>query len=295
MRRIVFHHNDNDGKAAAAVIYQAYEALGFPVDKFVSVNYNDSVPNPDLVDEGDIVFIVDYSFTKATVNNLIYISKKADKLYWFDHHLSSLEVYDSIIINEICSKAIVDTERSGALITFEYFKDLGLICGHTASMMEKVITLVDDYDRWIHKYPESMLFNIGSQLSDTNPESRLWVTDPVYSINNGRVIKDYNDKKNSKIVKKDGFVIKINGHECIVLNTPEASSQVFSEHYDKYNFAIRFVFNGKNFTYSIYSGLEDINCAEIAKRFNPKGGGHKGAAGFVSDKIEFVDGQVFVI
>ena len=295
MRRIVFHHNDNDGKAAAAVIYQAYEALGFPIDKFVSVNYNDSIPSPALVDEGDIVFIVDYSFTNATVQDLIDISKKADKLYWFDHHKSSLEVYDYIIENNVCSKAIVDMDRCGALITFDHFKDLGLVCGYTAGMMEKVIKYVDDYDRWIHKYPESIYFNLGSQMRDTRPNSVLWVTDPIYSINNGKIIKEYNDKKNSNIVKKDGFIIKINGHECIVLNTPEASSQAFAEYYDQYKFAIRFVFNGKNYSYSIYSELEDINCAELAKRFNPKGGGHKGAAGFVSDKLLFVDGQVFVI
>lgn len=296
MRRIVFHHNDNDGKAAAAVIYQAYELFtDGSIDKFISVNYNDSIPTPELVEEGDVVYIVDYSFTKATVQNLIDISKKADRLYWFDHHLSSLEVYDDIIKDNICSKAIVDTERCGALITLDYFKHLGLICNNSAYILDKIIKYVDDYDRWIHKYPESILFNIGSQMRDTNPTSLLWVTDPIYSINDGRLIKQYNDKKNSNIVKKDGFVIKINGHECIVLNTPEASSQAFAEYYEKYKFAIRFAFNGKNYKYSIYSDLEDINCAELAKRFNPKGGGHKGAAGFVSDKLHFVNGQVFVI
>ena len=34
---------------------------------------------------------------------------------------------------------------------------------------------------------------------------------------------------------------------------------------------------------------------KIAKYFNSKGGGHKGAAGFVSDKIPFSDQSVFVI
>lgn len=296
MRRIVFHHNDNDGKAAAAVIYQAYELFtDGSIDKFISVNYNDSIPTPELVEEGDVVYIVDYSFTKATVQNLIDISKKVDRLYWFDHHLSSLEVYDDIIKDNICSKAIVDTERCGALITLDYFKDKGLISGETLLCMKEVIKYVDDYDRWIHKYPASMYFNIGSQMRDTRPTSDLWITWPSDSIRDGKIIKEYNDKKNSNIVKKDGFVIKINGHDCIVLNTPEASSQTFAEYYEQYKFAIRFVFNGKNYTYSIYSDLEDINCAELAKRFNPKGGGHKGAAGFVSDKLHFVDGQVFVI
>lgn len=290
----VFHHNDNDGKAAAAVVYKAYIELGKYIDNFISVNYNDSIPTADQIGENDIVYIVDYSFTKATVQNLIDISKKADKVFWFDHHKSSLEIFDYVKENNICKEAIVDTNRCGALITFDYFKEHDLI-KRISNYMTRIIELVDDYDRWVHKYPESMLFNIGSQLDDTDPTSDFWTKNPVYAIEDGRIIKEYQDAKNTKLTRNNGFIIKINGHECIVMNTPEASSQAFGEYFDKYKFAIRFAFNGKNFTYSIYSELEDIDCAKIAQRFNPKGGGHKGAAGFTSDKIVFSDQCVFVI
>lgn len=294
MSVVVFHHNDNDGKAAAAVVYRAYQSLDYEITKFISVNYNNSIPTADLIDDNDTVYIVDYSFTKATVNDLVNIINKAGKVYWFDHHKTSLEVYDDILKTSIC-KAIVDIDRCGALITYDYFKKRGLISKNTELAMDKVLTLVDDYDRWIHKYPESMLFNIGSQCADTDPTSMLWVTLPQYSIEKGRTIKEYLDKTNHITTKKDGYVIKINGHECIVLNTPQASSQAFGDYFEQYKFGIRYVFNGKNYTYSIYSQLEDIDCAKIAKHFNSKGGGHKGAAGFVSDKLHFVDGQVFVI
>lgn len=294
MRRIVFHHNDNDGKAAAAVIYRVFHEHYIDIDEFISVDYNKSIPTADLVKEGDSVFIVDYSFTEATVQNLIDISEKASIVHWFDHHLSSMEVYDYVKENNICNTAIVDTTRSGALITYDVYNQINSFNGKLSNMRQ-VIELVDDYDRWIHANPHSLLFNIGSQMYDTNPMSDIWVNDPAQIIKDGALIKKYNDMKNSKFVEQNGFIIKINGHDCIVLNTPEASSQTFAEYYDKYKFAIRFVFNGNNFQYSIYSGLEDINCKEIAQHFNPKGGGHKGAAGFVSDKIEFVDGCVFVI
>ena len=132
-------------------------------------------------------------------------------------------------------------------------------------------------------------------MEDTHPTSYFWIKRPDKAIENGKIVKRYNDEKNSNFVKNYGFVIKINGHECIVLNTPEASSQGFAEYYDKYKFAIRFAYNGKNFQFSIYSELEDIDCAKIAKYFNSKGVGHKGAAGFVSDKIPFSDQSVFVI
>lgn len=295
MKRIVFHHNDNDGKAAAAVIYQTYKILGYDIDKFISVNYNTTIPISDLIDDGDIVYIVDYSFTKVTVQNLINISKKASELYWFDHHVSSLEVYDDIIKNNICTDVIVNTDICAAYITFNYFVNKGIITNKTFSYMKQILRYVDDYDRWIHKYPESLFFNIGSQCENTEPTSTFWLTIPEFTIEKGRNINDYLIKKNSELTQYNGFIIKINGHECIVLNTPESSSKVFGTMYDKYKFAIRFVFNGKNYSYSIYSQLPDINCAKLAQRFNPRGGGHKGAAGFVSDKILFKEGQVFVI
>lgn len=128
-------------------------------------------------------------------------------------------------------------------------------------------------------------------MNNTHPTSDIWIDSPNKIINNGKLIKEYNDAKNSNIVKNNAYTIVINNHDCIVLNTAERSSQVFAEFFNEYKFAIVWSFNGNNFTYSIYSNLEDIDCSQIAKYFNPKGGGHKGAAGFVSDKLLFTSGS----
>lgn len=287
----IFHHNDNDGYAAAAVLYNFFftENDNKLKENFISVNYNDSIPTADRVEKDEAVFIVDYSFTEATVHNLYEISKKTDgKVYWYDHHKSSLEVYDKVIKDGICIEAIVDIDRSGAKIVYDIY-------GHQCGIDNYVIDLVDDYDRWIHNYPESMWFNVGSTMEDTHPASPIWTEDPFKIIKNGKLIKEYNDAKNSRIVKNNGYEITINGHKCIVLNTPERSSQSFAEYFDQYKFAIVWSFNGDTYTHSIYSSLEDIDCSKIAKYFNPAGGGHKGAAGFVSYKLIFTEGLEFVI
>ena len=291
-RIVVFHHNDNDGKAAAAVIYRWFLDHGVEIKDFISVNYNDSIPTADRIQEGDNVYIVDYSFTEDTATNLIQISKKAGSLRWYDHHKTSLDIYDVIKKSGICYDCIVDMDRSGALIVYDVLKDRG--CWKDGSKvntykssMKPIIDLVDDYDRWVHSNPNSMLFNIGSQMQDTSPTSDIWISDPEKIIENGKLLKEYNTKKNNQLTKSNGFGIKINGHMCIVLNTPESSSQVFADYFKATGFGIRFVFDGRNFSYSIYSTLQDIDCSKIAQHFNPKGGGHKGAAGFVSDKLEF--------
>lgn len=289
----IFHHNDNDGKAAAAVVCDYFTTIyNIPIslEDFISVNYNNSIPTADQVEENDIVFIVDYSFTESTVNNLYEISTKTNgNVYWYDHHKSSLEVYNKVVEDGICKEVIIDMDKSGARIVYDRYKNYGLSIDNT------VIELVDDYDRWIHKFPESMWFNIGSTMEYTHPTDSIWYNNPSKIIENGKLIEEYDNTKNTKLVKNNAYDITINNHRCIVLNSPERSSKAFSKYFDDYKFAIVWSFNGENFTYSIYSGLEDIDCSEIAKHFNPKGGGHKGAAGFVSDKIIFTKGSEFVI
>lgn len=301
---VVFHHDDNDGKAAAAVIYHAYKSPNTKIE-FISVNYNDKLPSANFVEKDDIVYIVDYSFTNATLQILMDIIHKGCEVGWIDHHKSSLEVIDYINKETYCM-AIVDTKRSAALIAYDHFKeDLynnttylnkdSMISEREFINMKNIISLVDDYDRWVHNDKNSILFNLGSQTVDTHPTSLFWISSPMYAMERGKIIKEHLDKKNEDITERNGFEIRINGHDCIVLNTPERSSQTLGKYFDEYKFAILFSFNGVNYSYSIYSELEDIDCAKIAQYFNSKGGGHKGAAGFVSNKHLFVKGQVFVI
>lgn len=61
----------------------------------------------------------------------------------------------------------------------------------------------------------------------------------------------------------------------------------FSEDYNKYDITIPFFFSGKNnkWQYSMYTRKENINVGLICGAFG--GGGHPGAAGFISDRCIF--------
>ena len=55
-----------------------------------------------------------------------------------------------------------------------------------------------------------------------------------------------------------------------------------------YDFVCAFLYMGNNqWEYSFYSEKEDVECYKLAKSINPQGGGHKGAAGCVTDKFIF--------
>ena len=291
----VFYHDDNDGKCAAHQVYLYTKLNNVDINKkdFYPVNYNDKTPDASLIEKGEEVYIVDYSFTEATIDKLLAISFKANgNVHWFDHHKSSLEVLDYVTSTNICKSVCIDMERSGALIAYNM-----LIKGTNSDdgCVRHVVDLVDDHDRWIHAIPESKLFNLGSIVFPNGPCDNIWHSDPDNVIDKGVSISEYTNIANLKACRQGKYLIKINDKRCVVLNTPIKSSEALSTYFEKYGLAIRWSFNGQNFEYSVYSTLEDVDCSAIAKHFNPAGGGHKGAAGFTSDKLLFKDGFTFRI
>lgn len=290
----IFYHNDNDGKASAALVYLYAKTIlkeKLTEKDFIAVNYNDLVPNADIVSKNEVVYIVDYSFTKTTIDQLRGIRNKTNQIVWLDHHKSSLEVLQLVRDEYLTLYTEVDINRCGAMITYDHLIKYLKIDNNN---IKEIIKLVDDYDRWIHNYKESLLFNIGSEMFDTNPMSDFWFSANIKDVVTlGETIKEFKDNLNREYCNRYAYECIINNHKCIVLNTPEASSQAFVEKYNEYKFAIRYVFDGKVYNYSIYSSLPDIDCAMIASILNPSGGGHKGAAGFTSNKIEFLPNNIY--
>lgn len=289
----IFYHNDNDGKAAAAMVYLYVKKLyskKLEEKDFIEVNYVENIPDDNLVDDNEEVYILDYSFTDITIDILRRLNKKTKNIIWLDHHKTSLDIVSKVKEEKLVSFMDIDINRSGALIAYD-----NLIRYTKASnvFIDRIIKLVDDYDRWVHNYSDSILFNIGSTMFNSHPMSDIWYNDPSNIINIGKNLKDFKDNMNRNFCKLYSYECIINGYKCIVLNTPESSSQAFVEKYSEYNFAIRYVFDGEFYKYSIYSNLKDIDCSKIAKIINSSGGGHKGAAGCISDKIEFLPNKEY--
>jgi len=97
--------------------------------------------------------------------------------------------------------------------------------------------------------------------------------------------KQYEDRTGKWDVDA-GFGLTGNLLRCICLNTPLFSSQSFEGVWDpeKHDVMVAFakMATGK-WKVSLYSTKPEIDCGAIAKTFS--GGGHKGAAGFVCDKL----------
>jgi len=77
---ICYHHNDLDGRCAAAIVLKKY-----PECKMREINYKD---NPDFleeVQENELVYIVDFSFKPDKMQELLAVTQ-AKRIHWGDHH-----------------------------------------------------------------------------------------------------------------------------------------------------------------------------------------------------------------
>lgn len=87
----IIHHNDADGRLSARIIYD-HLVHDFNIEKdFIELDYSKGIP-VDKIAANEVVWIVDYSFTETTKQNLIDLLKVTPNVYWIDHHASSVEL-----------------------------------------------------------------------------------------------------------------------------------------------------------------------------------------------------------
>ena len=78
-----FYHNDMDGHAAAAIV--AKETKNYKEENFIEIDYVSPIPI-EIIEEGETVYFVDYSFDEANLDYLNKMIEKKCNIIWIDHH-----------------------------------------------------------------------------------------------------------------------------------------------------------------------------------------------------------------
>lgn len=317
-RVFIFHHNDFDGYSGGAVLYKYFtEELGFSKDQILSKVIIYPTNDKTFIIEGvepptkeDFVVVVDYSITKLTKKYLNEIAEQSYGTLWIDHHKTSLEVCYKTDCTELAledGKArleakfykIVNMNYSGALLAYKTL--------YPNTKTPEILKYVDDFDRWVHKYPESKKLNAGftaiksyKDISDKYWRVLLNNTDMDNEHNKkaeelclkflsttGALILSYDRERFESLINRIAYFGRIehfSQYRTLVVNT-QGHSSVFCGRLDDDNvdIGLLYYYDGKKYCYSIYSTKTDIDVSEIAKYYG--GGGHKGAAGFFSDKL----------
>lgn len=291
----IFYHNDLDGRCAGNIVIQFYQHLHpniytdyFEKDVNVfEVDYVMDLPL-DKVNDEELVFFVDYSFKENTLHVLTELMAKDCQIIWIDHHTSSLNLCEKYPqLKDI--EGIRQDGISGAALTYMFIHDVAF------DDVPLYIRLVSDYDCWKYKYGDTTThFKLGVETHPYDALDKIW--DKLYDdtsehreetqnlINVGKTIKQYIDNDNNYYRDHFAYESEIDGHKVLVVNK-KSNSWVFGDRYNDYPLVMTYVFDGTNYTYSIFSSNPDVDCSEIAKKFG--GGGHKGAAGFSNKELLF--------
>jgi hypothetical protein len=145
-------------------------------------------------------------------------------------------------------------------------------------------------DKWAWKYKETMSFTEGIRQYDTNPSNQLWDallfldTKLVEVIcDQGEICVRYRDSICKQYVDEYGYECEFDGYKTFAVGLNMYGILTFGDKVDKYDICATFEYNGIDWSIGLYSKKVDVS--ELALKHG--GGGHVGAAGFVSSELPF--------
>lgn len=259
----VIHHNDMDGKAAAAVAWYFSEKHSRKEIRYIPVGYNDPIPEI----EGKTIAILDLSLLPPLIMDL----ESRNKVIIIDHHKTSLK-YKSL------ENYIIDIEFCGAYLAWKYF--------FPQKSVPDIIQYVNDHDLWKFLMPSSKevmysLNNINFDYDDLESFfTDFWRAslDMPKLIEDGRVLVSFIGKEVKSLCRRK-FMVNIGGQEMWAVNSPVFRSEIGNELALVHpNVGAVFSRGEKEWNFSLRSPVGGVDVSAIASMFG--GGGHHNAAGF---------------
>lgn len=266
-----FHHNDLDGRCAAAIVRKAY-----PACEFIEMDYAKAL-DVNTIEPGEMVYIVDFSFKPDVMSALC--ARTQGRVVWIDHHKTILE---NLYAEFFSVPGVRSTSQAACVLTWEFlFPQVPVPYG---------VRLIGDKDAWSFTDWRSDNFCIGIEAEDARPQSGFWALVfqseaqfIVDSVERGGEIRRYREWFCERYCETNGFETEFEGHKAFAVGLYMFGSQAFGRRVEQYPLLIAFEFNGSKWVIGLYSKTLDVS--EIAKKQG--GGGHKGAAGFTAVELPF--------
>jgi hypothetical protein len=261
MKYVLYHSNCYDGFGAA---FAAWKSLGDDGVKYIPVSYG--YPVPDMPD-AEHIYIVDFSYSKDVILELV---NQGTPVTVIDHHKTAQEALSELIGAHSHLTIIFDMEKSGALLTWNYF--------HSDTSAPILIQHISDRDLWQFKMEGSR--EIHSALVSLPFDFKVWDwLDVPTLIAEGKACQRFQQSVVDKVVKSS-WMGTVDGNQVPIVNTSFAWSEVgeaLNYKYPDAPFAASFTVFGDQIMWSLRS-KGDFDVSAVAKKFG--GGGHKNAAGF---------------
>ena len=282
----IFYHNDLDGQCSAHLVNRL-DDYPMPSNCFYAMQYGMEFPLDEIEADEDI-YILDYSVEPDEMKRLLEITTN---IIWIDHHktaIAKLEVFSDL-------SGLREVGRAGCVLTWDW-----CLCNkyrgtnETFQDIPRYVQLIGDFDVWNFEFgDETRLFRAGCDAEDTHPRSPIWhwfASSPEAVIEQGKIVQKFMKKNREEYLRNFGYYTKWRDYLCFVCNTPAWGSMPFEAVASDAEIWVSFRYEKLGYwTVSLYSTKVDVS--EIAKQFEfngKRGGGHKGAAGFQTDYLEFL-------
>lgn len=301
----IYHNRDLDGFTSGAIVKKWHDELNDYPDnvgkgelKLIGYDYGQPVPY-DQIPTGETLIMIDVSLKMPDMLKLSEHLGSWKNFIWIDHHISAIKEYEAFMTEREehypFLTAVLENGIAACEVGWKYL--------FPNKQTPAAITLLGEYDTWRNSdefrwHNHILPFQFGMRVHCNSPETfptellgntvaHLAMIAPV--IENGKCILSYQASVNETQCKKASFEIEFEGLKAICLNGGGFNSDVFKSVYDesKHDIMMPFQFDGKQWTISLYTTKDYIDCSQIAK--SKGGGGHKKAAGFQVKEI----GSVF--
>lgn len=181
MNIAVLYHNDADGFGAAYAVWAAFNHVADVV--YLPVQY--SQPVPELPETVERLFIVDFSYDRATCEQLA-VKYGQENIVILDHHKTAEKDLAGLPF------AIFDQEKSGAVLTWEY------VC--PGVRVPDILKYVQDRDLWKFELPESR--EINAYIATLPNEFEAWDSfDLTSALCCGRALIAFQDRQIRRAVR----------------------------------------------------------------------------------------------
>lgn len=276
----IFYHGDHDGECSAYWVTTKYNSND--TLNLIRCDYNRKKADTSQVNKGDTVWIVDYSIEPTSMQTLLNITKD---ITWIDHHATAIEKYKNFPHK---LKGVRQSGIAACMLTWCYING-----EKSTKNAPYFLKLLSDWDIFGKKYPETDDFHYGLMSKNTLPaSSHAWETYNKFpnvikkTIEEGKILLKFYQNLKQEEIDDAGFNTEIDGYKCFCLNA-KGSGYLFRLIPKEYDILICFIFNGKDYDVRLYSDKPSVDASKIATKFG--GGGHKGACGFNTEDLSFLN------
>lgn len=303
---VMYHAGCVDGFCSALLLKMYFDTFENVFDVlYIPMHYGTPIPKEQL-HKDDEVYLVDFSFKRKEMYEL---SRLVTFIRVIDHHKTAEYELKNLGLEN--ANVYFDSNRSGAKLTEDWIESIknakallwreGVGLLPPATDCSKLVAYVQDRDLWKHELLDTK--EISAFLKVYSFDFDAW--EILYNkfeerlpliIASGATILEINKQQIGKAVndaQNIDFPIGTASRRVKIVNTTVHESEIGNELCQQHDIPFSVTWKQRKdfkFVYSLRS-IGDFDVSNIAKAYG--GGGHKNAAGFVSDSLVTGLGKCF--